>query len=275
MPVHHPISINRLSNDTRQQQEKDVIDIEEWLKDGDILATSVPNHSPPTTEPARLPTPVTPQQLLTSEVWMARLGHCEPRQLHLLQRRAKGLPQKLLTHPFRFIDHKIQAKIHKQPAQKSTPPASAPGQQFYMDYAFFRASTSNYSKPDTKTDRVIQSIDGFNGHLLIVDSFTKKAWVFLCTSKEPPLAEIRAFLKFYGGGSGIIRPYDATRAGNSHAPQHSERSSSQSLTMWLNQQEQTAHHKMEQWKDITERWAQWYAVFYMVRASQQNFGHTH
>ena len=174
-------------------------------KDGDILATSVPNHSPPTTEPARLPTPVTPQQLLTSEVWMARLGHCEPRQLHLLQRRAKGLPQKLLMHPFRFIDHKIQANIHKQPAQKSTPPASAPGQQFYMDYAFFRASTSNYSKPDTKTDRVIQSIDGFNGHLLIVDSYTKKAWVFLCTSKEPPLAEIRAFLKFYGGGSGIIR----------------------------------------------------------------------
>ena len=74
-----------------------------------------------------------------------------------------------------------------------------------MDYAFFRASTSNYSKPDTKTDRVIQSIDGFNGHLLIVDSFTKKTWVFLCTSKEPPLAEIRAFLKFYGGGSGIIQ----------------------------------------------------------------------
>jgi hypothetical protein len=65
---------------------------------------------------------------------MARLGHCEPRQLHLLQRRAKGLPQKLLTHPFRFIDHKIQANIHKQPAQKSTLPAKEPGQQFYMDF---------------------------------------------------------------------------------------------------------------------------------------------
>jgi hypothetical protein len=69
--------------------------------------------------------------------------------------------------------------------------------------------------------------------------------------------------------------YDATRAGNSHAPQHFERSSSQNLTMWWNQQEQTAHHKMEQWKDITELWAQWYAVFYMARVSQQNFGHTH
>jgi hypothetical protein len=45
--------------------------------------------------------------------------------------------------------------------------------------------------------------------------------------------------------------------------------------MWWNQQEQTAHHKMEQWKDITELWAQWYAVFYMARVSQQNFGHTH
>jgi hypothetical protein len=48
-------------------------------------------------------------------------------------------------------------------------------------------------------------VDGFNCYLLVVDEFSRYAWVFLCASKEPPIDEMSAFLRVLGlvAGGGL------------------------------------------------------------------------
>jgi hypothetical protein len=73
-----------------------------------------------------------------------------------------------------------------------------------MDFGFMRASTSNYSQPSKQHNRVVLSYDGYSSYLLIIDKASRYIWVFLTTSKEPPLDIIDAFLSRFGhkhGGS--------------------------------------------------------------------------
>jgi hypothetical protein len=56
-----------------------------------------------------------------------------------------------------------------------------------MDYGFMRASNEDYTKPSTKTDRVIESFDGYTSYLLIVDEVSKYTWIFLMKTKDPPI----------------------------------------------------------------------------------------
>ena len=75
-----------------------------------------------------------------------------------------------------------------------------------MDFGFIQASTSDYSKPNPKRDRVVKSFDGYSSYLLIVDEALRYVWVFLCQSKEPPIDYASAFLKTHGLDSGgVIR----------------------------------------------------------------------
>jgi hypothetical protein len=65
---------------------------------------------------------------------------------------------------------------------------------------------SDFSCPNLATDWVVPSLDGFNSYLLIVDELSSYCWVFLCSSKEPPINEISAFLNIFGqDNGGIIR----------------------------------------------------------------------
>jgi hypothetical protein len=57
-----------------------------------------------------------------------------------------------------------------------------------------RASTLNYSQPSKKNDRVVLLYDGYSSYLLVIDEASCYIWVFLTTSKEPPLDIIDAFL---------------------------------------------------------------------------------
>ena len=66
------------------------------------------------------------------------------------------------------------------------------------------ASTSDFSRPNKKSDRVVTSYDGFSSYLLIVDEATRFIWVFLTKSKAPPLDILDAFFAHFGhehGGS--------------------------------------------------------------------------
>jgi hypothetical protein len=74
-----------------------------------------------------------------------------------------------------------------------------------MDFGFLRASTFDYSRPDKSKDRVVTSFDGYNSYLLVVDESTKYTWVYLCASKEPPIALIKMHLDHFGSQSGFIR----------------------------------------------------------------------
>ncbi len=76
--------------------------------------------------------------------------------------------------------------------------------RFYIDYGFMRASSSNYSRPNMKTDWVVLSYDGFSSYLLIVDEATCYIWCFLTKMREPPINLLDAFSSRFGhelGGS--------------------------------------------------------------------------
>ena len=152
------------------------------------------------------PRPVRPEDHLLAELWAARFGHCEESQLHVLPKNATGLPPTFRAHPLRFIDHKVRATIRKCRSRKVATKATKPGQCFYVDFGFMRASTTDYSRPTPTTDRVVTSIDGFNSYLLVVDKFSRYMWIFLCKSKEPPIDEMSAFLSTFGlQEGGVIR----------------------------------------------------------------------
>ncbi len=151
-------------------------------------------------------------EILLSELWAACLGHCEEWQLKALPDHANGLPQKLNLHPLRFIDHKIQALLCKQPANKTVSKSGCLGQRYFCDFGFLGSSTSDYSGPNPATDRIIHSVDGFNCYLLVVDEFLRYAWVFLCASKEPPIDDMSAFLRVFGLADDGV--YDVTKAVN-------------------------------------------------------------
>ena len=69
------------------------------------------------------------------------------------------------------------------------------GERFYVDFGFLRSSTEDFSRPNEDSDRVVQSFDGFNSYLLIVDRHSRCVWVFLCKSKDPPINEMSGFLR--------------------------------------------------------------------------------
>ena len=84
-----------------------------------------------------------------------------------------GIPLEFQYHPFRFIHFKQQARIRKQAAQCTAVRTLEAGRRYYMDFRFMRASSSNYRKLHPKTDRVVQSWDGYSSYLLIVDEASR------------------------------------------------------------------------------------------------------
>ena len=77
-----------------------------------------------------------------------------------------------------------------------------------MDFGFLRSSQFDYSRPDKKNDRVIQSFDGFTSYLAIVDEQSRYTWTFLCKNKEPPIHILNAFLDRFGlPTGGVLRTY--------------------------------------------------------------------
>lgn len=121
----------------------------------------------------------------------------------IIAQHAIGIPSKFEWHPFRFVDFKEQARIRKQPAGHDPTKAVSRGQQFYMNFGFIRAPNDDFSRPNIKKDRVVESFDGYNSYLLVVDKVSKYSWIFLTKSKEPPIELtkiiINQFAKEEGG----------------------------------------------------------------------------
>ena len=83
-----------------------------------------------------------------------------------------------------------------------------------MDFGFMRASTSNFSKPNKKDDRVVLSYDGFSSYLLIVDEATHFIWVFLTKSIAPPLDILDTFFARFGHERLVLLIYPTSCSGN-------------------------------------------------------------
>jgi hypothetical protein len=115
------------------------------------------------------------------------------------------MPTNLACHPFHYADYKEQARIRKQPATKYADRLEECGAEFYMDFGFMRSSTSDYAKPNKLTNRIVLSYDGYSSYLLIVDGSSRRTWVFLTKTKEPPIHIVRAFMKKFGAGGGLVK----------------------------------------------------------------------
>eukprot|EP00804_Cyclotella_cryptica_P017245 CCRYP_016804-RA/>CCRYP_016804-RA protein AED:0.21 eAED:0.21 QI:0/0/0/1/1/1/3/0/813 len=154
------------------------------------------DHPPHTVNPK--------EKQIEADLWQARLGHCRDWQLKVIPYAIDGTPGKFYPHPFASYDHYNLARIHKHPATKGKHPSQATKKQqcFFMDFGFLRSSTFDYSQPDRTRDRVVESFDGYNSYLLIVDEFTKYIWVFLCISKDPPIDLINMHLDQFGSAAG-------------------------------------------------------------------------
>ena len=151
------------------------------------------------------PTPTTKAKQIESELWLLRLGSPNECQLTTLPSCTTGLPPIFKWHPFRFIDFKEQAYSRKQSSTKLAHRLDTCGQEFYMDLGFMRSSTADYKRPNKKTDRVVTSYDGYSSYLLIVDGASRRIWVFLTQTKEPPIDILRAFMTKFSIGSGLVR----------------------------------------------------------------------
>ena len=63
-------------------------------------------------------------------------------------------------------------------------PTALPGQHFHFDFGFVRSKTFHWKDKDGRTQT---SIDGKNAYLLAIDRKTRYMWVFISSSKQPPL----------------------------------------------------------------------------------------
>jgi hypothetical protein len=120
----------------------------------DSAIPQVPKRAPP---PTTCFQPATKAKVLESETYYLRMGGCNEEQLELLSKHVIGVPEHFEFHPFRFIDFKEHAHICKQPAGQNPMKVVCRAQRFYIDFGFLRASTDDFSKPNSTTNRVVQS----------------------------------------------------------------------------------------------------------------------
>jgi hypothetical protein len=149
--------------------------------------------------------PTTKARQVESKVWALHFGSPGEGQLDLLPQHIKGMPPVFEYHPFWFIDFKEQAYIHRQPAKRMAKWIPGCGSEFFMNFGFMWASTEDYKRPNTATNRIVCLYDGYCAYLLIVDGESRRVWVFLTTNKEPPIAILHTFMRKFGIAKGIVR----------------------------------------------------------------------
>ena len=93
----------------------------------------------------------------------------------------------------------------KKTATKQTPmdneeaiPPGEPGQHYHMDFGFVRGHDESFNLNQQlkkkKKGKIVQSIDGYNCYLIIVDRVTRYTWIFLSKNKQPPIETVRQLL---------------------------------------------------------------------------------
>lgn len=150
------------------------------------------------------PKPVSPKHQLQFELWAARMGHCSESQLKVLPAHVDGTPNQFSGHPMRHIDHLEAAWIRKQPVGKAPEKAEHCKDRFFLDFGFMRSSNIDYTRPNPTKDRIVKSYDGYSSYLAVVDEASRKVWIFLRQSKEPPLELMSIFLKTNGSERGGV-----------------------------------------------------------------------
>ena len=134
------------------------------------------------------------------EVGHHRLEHINPRTVKQMHQYATGVP-KLKANPLHKCATCLACKTKKTShsptkSAKYGPPQPEerfkPGQHLHMNFDFVLGSDWSFKNEGGK---LITSIDGFRSYLIVVDMVTRYKWVFLTTTKSPPLKEVDSILR--------------------------------------------------------------------------------
>ena len=177
------------------------------------------------------------------ELWHQRLGHPGEKIMNSIHVCVDGVPN-LYAHKHKF--HKcescMRAKVTAAVKQKTTNlTVNQRGEMFHMDFGFVRGSS--YKTTDQK-GKIITSRDGYNSYLIIVDAFTRYTWIFLSSSKQPPLTIVKQFLQRFGLKEGTRRQIRCDQGGELARSNKNVKLSSSKVTP-LNLLAVTTHPKME------------------------------
>lgn len=112
--------------------------------------------------------PTSKAKILQSETCSLRLRACHETQPKELPKHAIGIPQDFELHSFWLISFKEHARIYKQSAGQNPIAVSESGHQYHMDFWFLRASIGDVWVSNLKTDRIVESFDGYKFYLIVV-----------------------------------------------------------------------------------------------------------
>lgn len=145
-------------------------------------------------------------------LWHQGLGHIGEKAMANMHKCVEGTPNLMQSkNKFFKCECCMRGKITAAPKNKqSSPRTTARGQLFHMDFGFVRG-TEYKSRNEKGT--MVTSRDGYNSYLIIVDSYTRYAWVFLSATKDPPLNTVRSFLNRYGLTTGTQRQIRCDQGG--------------------------------------------------------------
>ena len=185
-----------------------------------------------------------------SNLWHGRLVHTGHNVMANIHKHVIGIDKPIKQNPLykcgsclpnkmRKASHKRAAK-HKQNKEKyhtqeaETPINSADnpeyvddikmtegvaGQHFHMDFSFVRGSSYSRKMEDLTT---LTSIDGYNLYLIIINRVTRYGWIFLTSSKYPPITIAQKVLEKFKckNPHRTVRTDQGVELGLSHDFQH-------------------------------------------------------
>ena len=138
------------------------------------------------------------------ELWHQRLAHPGQNIMQNIHKYVIGIP-KLRGNAFYKCSSCMSAKISKRSIGSSNPTHNKPsintvvkqddsqlGQHFSMDFGFMRSSSY---RDKNELGKTITSIDGYNSYLLIIERKSRFIWIFLTSSKFPPVSAAKSILE--------------------------------------------------------------------------------
>ena len=149
------------------------------------------------------------------ELWHQRLCHPGSNAMQTIHKHCDGIPQlrgnsfwkcasclsgksdkTYHTRPKQvpFKDDRQKSKLlsTKEPEDKFLIPESVPGQHFHFDFGFMR---TKYYQQEDQDGKLQTSVDGKNAYLLVIDRNTRYMWVYVSSSKSPPIEFCRSILR--------------------------------------------------------------------------------
>ncbi len=171
-------------------------------------------HEPYSVGPTNMPRINKLSNAARYELWHQRTAHSGQKTMEILHHHADGVP-KLKGNAFYRCPSCMSGKLatkqpigtaskkHQQKVEPTDRPPddddkddmylaeAQPGQHFHMDFGFVRGSDFNSKN---NTGQTVTSIDGKRAYLAIIDRSSRYMWVFITSSKQPPLKEAKMIL---------------------------------------------------------------------------------